>query len=142
MQPIITIPGTIAFLPSSSFSHAIVFVAVQFFSFVTAQEGLYVRLVLRALYLDIFQPDIQGSGGFVETVSRELCSPIHPESQFIPIWHPPAKTDEYGSLQCFSRFQGAATVRENIAEDVSVISIYHHAQTGISAAGPHIRSKR
>ena len=71
MQPIITIPGTIAFPSGSGFSQVIVFVTVQLFSFVTAEEGLYVRLVFRTLYSRIFQPNMQTLGRRVQAIGDE-----------------------------------------------------------------------
>jgi hypothetical protein len=113
VQSVITIPGTIAFPSGSGLSQALVFLAVQLFSFVTAEEGLYVRLVFRTLYPRIFQPDIQNPGGLAEAMGGELRSPVYSESQFMTIRHPLAKTAKYVSLQGLCRFPGAAAVRED-----------------------------
>ena len=71
-------------------------------------------------------------------MSGKLRSPVYPESQFMTIRHPSAKTAEYGSLQGLGRFPGTAAVREDIPDDITIPSVYHHAQIGIGAAGPHI----
>ncbi len=122
----------------SDFSQAAVFVKVQLFRFVAAKEGLYVRLILWALYPRIFKPDIQNPGCFTEAAGCELRAPVHPESQFMTIRYLSTKTAEYGALQRFCRFPGTAAVRKDITDNVSIPGIYHHAQIGIGAASPSI----
>ena len=138
MQPIVAIPGPIAFPSGTGLNQAVIFVTVDLLSLIAANERFYVRFVFRALYPRIFQPDIQNPGGLAEAMSGELRSPVYPESQFMTIRHPSAKTAKYGFLQGLGCLPGTAAVRENVSDDITVTGIYHHAQIGIGAAGPHI----
>src|SRR4030042_6844800 len=91
MQPVIAIPVPIAFPADPCFSQAVIFVAVQFLRFVTAEKGLDVGLVFWALYPGIFQLYIQSPGCFTEAASRELRPPVYPEGQLVAIGYSPPK---------------------------------------------------
>ncbi len=127
MQSVIAVPGSIAFPSGTGLNQAVIFVTVDLFSLIAANERFYVRFVFRALYPRIFQPDIQNPGGLAEAMSGKLRSPVYPESQFMTIRHPSAKTAEYSSLQGLGRFPGTAAVREDIPDDIrSQASITTH----------------